>query len=105
MTLYCLQPCLSPSEFPQTVMELKDPPKAGAEEPEAVYYPGTEIEGYMPRRSDFAHVRVREMWADERSGLGQGMYAAGSHISRNLRTMLSRSLLTCTLMVMKMNWL
>lgn len=25
-------------------------------EPDPVYYPGTEINGYMPRRGDFAHV-------------------------------------------------
>lgn len=51
------------------------PPWEPWEESGEVYYPGTEIDGYMPRRGDFAHVSeggrelmVRSEWCVVRKG-------------------------------------
>ena len=45
-------------EFPRHVMEPEWSRNSSSfdVEPGPVYYPGTEISGYMPRRGDFAHV-------------------------------------------------
>ena len=53
----------APTEFPSRPVPLESTQgwgrsKPEGEEPAPVYYPGTEIHGYMPHRGDFARVSV-----------------------------------------------